>query len=107
MMVDPESESVSHLVIEKGMLLAQDTLVPVDQVQQVLHRGIFLNLTAEQALSLTEFNEHRHLQRERAMPGHQEPRSEPQPSHNGSSDMRGNGGGAGNNRRPNRRFRRH
>lgn len=66
MMVDPESEMVSHLIVEKGMLLSQDVLAPVTSVSNVLHRGIFLTLTSEAVLSLPEFNEVRYLQRERA-----------------------------------------
>src|ERR1022692_4754362 len=70
MMVDPDSETVSHLVLEKGMLLSQDVLAPVTSVNQLLYRGIFLNLTSEAVLALPEFNEARYLQRERSQGGH-------------------------------------
>ncbi len=100
MMVDPGSESVSHLVLEKGMLLQNDALAPVQSVDRILFRGIFLSITSEEAAALPEFQEGRYLARERHhnnnnggdqhMPRHH--------SHEGQ--------GGGGHRRP-RRFRRH
>lgn len=65
MMVDPGSESVSHLVLEKGMLLHSDVLAPVHSVEKILFRGIFLTINSEEVLALPEFQEGRYLARER------------------------------------------
>jgi hypothetical protein len=107
MVVDPDSESVSHLVLEKGMLLGHDVLAPVTSVSQVLHRGIFLSLTSEEILALPEFLEHRYLTRERG--GDRD--DERQHRDRGDRDNRDRGprdGGGSGHRRPNKqRFRRH
>ena len=116
MMVDPESEMVSHLIVEKGMLLSQDVLAPCDTVSSVLHRGIFLTLTSEEVLALPEFNEARYLQRERAHHHHHEGgghrhHDRGDRGDRGDRDHRGgdrgdrDGGGGGHRRRG--RFRRH
>ncbi len=105
MVVDPDSESVSHLVLEKGMLLAHDVLAPVTSVNQVLHRGIFLSITSEEILALPEFLEHRYLTR-----GRDNDRDDEQPGprqHRDRNDRGpGGGGGHGGHRRPHKRFRR-
>jgi len=104
MVVDPDSESVSHLVLEKGMLLGHDVLAPVTAVSQVLHRGIFLSLSSEEILALPEFLEHRYLRA--GMGGDRDDDREPGPPRHRDRD-RGPGGGGGGHRRPNKRFRRH
>ncbi len=85
MVVNPTSASVSHLVLEKGMMLASDALAPVDSVGRVLHRGIFLNLTKDEVNELPEFAESNYLQRGQG----------------------GGGGGGGGSRRGKGRYRRH
>ncbi len=65
MSVDPGSESVSHLVLEKGMLLHNDVLAPVHFVERILYRGIFLTISSEEVSALPEFQEGRYLARER------------------------------------------
>lgn len=64
MVVDPDSATVSHLVLEKGMMLASDALAPVESVGRVLHRGIFLNLTRADVSELPEFAEDQYLSRD-------------------------------------------
>ena len=105
MMVDPDSETVSHLILEKGMLLSQDVLASVTSVKQILYRGIFLGLSSEEVLALPEFNEARYLQRERAQGGggHEH---RPQHHERDNRDNRGDRGDGGGHRRG-RRFRRH
>ncbi|MGE0489480.1 MAG: PRC-barrel domain-containing protein [Vulcanimicrobiota bacterium] len=82
MVVNPDTASVSHLVLEKGMMLASDALAPVNSVGRVLHRGIFLNLSAEDVAELPEFAEGRYLQHQRG-------------DHDGGGNERGGGGGGG------------
>ena len=109
MMVDPDSETVSHLILEKGMLLSQDVLAPVTSVNQILYRGIFLGLSSEEVLALPEFNEARYLQRERAQGGGEGREGRPHHHDRGDRDNRdrGEGGGGGGGHRRGRRFRRH
>lgn len=107
MMVDPGSESVSHLVLEKGMLLHADVLAPVLSVERILFRGIFLNITSEEVSNLPEFQEGRYLARERhhhhSNGGDRgERENHHMPRHHGNHE----GGGGGGHRRS-RRFRRH
>lgn len=106
MMVDPGSESVSHLVLEKGMLLHADVLAPVLSVERILFRGIFLNITSEEVANLPEFQEGRYLARERHHHHNNggergERESHHIPRHHGNHE----GGGGGHRR--SRRFRRH
>ena len=109
MSVDPGSESVSHLVLEKGMLLHADVLAPVQSVERILHRGIFLNISSEDVLNLPEFQEGRYLARERHHGHHNNggdrgergEREHHVPRHHSHE-----GSGGGNHRRRGR-FRRH
>ena len=81
MVVNQESASVSHLVLEKGMMLNNDVLAPVESVAHVLHRGIFLNLEREQVVELPEFVEKQFHTRE-----------------SGGNHHEGGGGGGGGRR---------
>jgi uncharacterized protein YrrD len=102
-MVDPDTESVSHLVLEKGMMLSQDVLAPVNTVQQLLYRGIFLTLSAAEVRQLPEFNEARYIQRDRMLGNSGEGRQySDRGDREGGQDSRGNNG-----HRRGRRFRRH
>lgn len=111
MMVDPGSESVSHLVLEKGMLLHNDVLAPVHSVERILFRGIFLTISSEEVSALPEFQEGRYLARERHHHNNGGDRGERDhhvPRHHGGGhDGGGNSGGGGGGHRRSRRFRRH
>lgn len=110
MMVDPGSESVSHLVLEKGMLLHNDVLAPVHSVERILFRGIFLTISSEEVSALPEFQEGRYLARERHHHNNGGDRGERDhhvPRHHGGHDGGGNSGGGGGGHRRSRRFRRH
>lgn len=89
-MVDPDTASVSHLVIEKSSFLDKDIMVPTDRVGQVLHRGIFLTANIGELLDMDEFPESDYGGRERQERG---------------NDNRGSGGGGGGRR--GKRYRRH
>lgn len=118
MMVDPGSESVSHLVLEKGMLLHNDVLAPVHSVERILFRGIFLTISSEEVSGLPEFQEGRYLARERHHHNNggdrdnrdrepREPRGDHQMHrHHGGHDGGGGQQGGGGHRRRGR-FRRH
>ncbi len=121
MMVDSGSESVSHLVLEKGMLLHNDVLAPVHSVERILFRGIFLTISSEEVSALPEFQEGRYLARERHHHNNGGDRDnrdnrenrenrdrgdhQMHRHHSGGHDNGGNGGGGGHRRRG--RFRRH
>ncbi len=121
MSVDPGSESVSHLVLEKGMLLANDVLAPVHCVERILYRGIFLTISSEEVSALPEFQEGRYLARERYHHNNNErgergnigdrgDRGEQQHMprhHNGGGQGNDGGGQGGGAHRRSRRFRRH
>ena len=64
-MVDPETASVSHLVLEKSSFLEKDVMVPTDRVGQVLHRGIFLTANIGELLDMEEFPESEYGGRDR------------------------------------------
>ena len=56
-MVDPDTASVSHLVLEKSSFLGRDIMVPTDRVGQVLHRGIYLTANIGELVDMEEFPE--------------------------------------------------
>lgn len=56
-MVDPETASVSHLVLEKSSFVDKDIMVPTDRVGQVLHRGIYLTANIGELVDMEEFPE--------------------------------------------------
>ena len=96
-MVDPETASVSHLVLEKSSFLEKDIMVPTDRVGQVLHRGIFLTANIGELLDMEEFPESDYGGRER---------HERSDNHRSSSSSSSGGGGGGGSRRG-KRYRRH
>lgn len=62
---DPEPpHAVRQLVVEKGMLLHRDTMIPVEAIKSSEMSGIRLGLNAEQIQELPEFIETRWFQRE-------------------------------------------
>lgn len=64
-MVDPDTASVSHLVLEKSSFLEKDVMVPTDRVGQVLHRGIFLTANIGELVDMEEFPESEYGGRDR------------------------------------------
>lgn len=87
LMVDPDTASVTHLVLEKGHFLTNDIMVPTDRVGQVLHRGIYLTATSGELIDMEEFPESEYTGRDR----------------NDRNDRGGGGGGRGRGKR----YRRH
>lgn len=59
--VEPETEVVTHLVLERGMMLSRDVLAPIGVVGRVMNRGIFLTITPEEVQELADFAEGRYL----------------------------------------------
>lgn len=59
--VEPETEVVTHLVLERGMMLSRDVLAPIGVVGRVMHRGIFLTISADEVQELADFAEGRYL----------------------------------------------
>jgi hypothetical protein len=64
-MVDPDTASISHLVLEKSSFLEKDVMVPTDRVGQVLHRGIFLTANIGELVDMEDFPESEYGSRER------------------------------------------
>lgn len=59
--VEPETEVVTHLVLERGMMLSRDVLAPIGVVGRVMHRGIFLTISPDEVQELADFAEGRYL----------------------------------------------
>lgn len=107
LMVDPETASVSHLVLEKSSYVTNDVMIPTDRVGQVQNRGIFLTANIGELIDMEEFPETAYTGRhaERQDRDHRDHRGERDGrGDRGERDGRGNSGGG--NRR-NKRFRRH
>lgn len=104
LMVDPDTASVSHIVLEKSNYLTHDVMVPTDRVGQILNRGIFLTANLGELLDMEEFPESAYTGRQ-AERGERSERSEPRPEARQERD-RDRGGNGGGNRR-NKRYRRH
>lgn len=101
LMVDPDTASVSHIVLEKSNYLTHDVMVPTDRVGQILNRGIFLTANLGELLDMEEFPESAYTGRQ----AERGERSEPRPEARQERD-RDRGGNGGGNRR-NKRYRRH
>ncbi len=110
LVVDPDTASVSHLVLEKSSYIHNDVMVPTDRVGQVLNRGIFLTANLGELIDMEEFPES-------AYTGQRGDRSERSEGNGGNVGNRQDGRGErsdrgnGNNRRGggnnNKRYRRH
>lgn len=57
LVVDPDTASVSHLVLEKSSYIHADVMVPTDRVGQVLNRGIYLTANLGELIDMEEFPE--------------------------------------------------
>jgi osmotically-inducible protein OsmY/sporulation protein YlmC with PRC-barrel domain len=57
LVIDPDDETISNLVVEKGLLLRKDVVVPVSWVVKADEERIFVNATASEVDSLPEFRE--------------------------------------------------
>lgn len=104
LMVDPDTASVSHLVLEKSSYVNADVMVPTDRVGQVLNRGIYLTANVGELIDMEEFPEAAYS----GQRGERGERSERMDggrpdSRNDRQDRSGNSNG---NRR-NKRYRRH
>jgi sporulation protein YlmC with PRC-barrel domain len=110
LMVDPETASVSHLVLEKSSYVNADVMIPTDRVGQVLNRGIYLTANLGEIIDMEEFPESAYTGRDASRGDRGErmdrnDRQEQQPRDRGDRGDRGNS--AGGNRRNNKRYRRH
>lgn len=105
LMVDPDTASVSHLVLEKSSYINADVMIPTDRVGQVLNRGIYLTANLGEIIDMEEFPEsaysgQRGDRQERDRNDRQDGNREGRGDRGGD---RGNGGGG----RRNKRYRRH
>lgn len=55
--VDPDDNEVTDLIVERGLLLRQDIVVPIGWVEQASEDEIVLNATATELNKLPEFHE--------------------------------------------------
>lgn len=103
LMVDPDTASVSHLVLEKSSYVTADVMVPTDRVGQVLNRGIFLTANLGELIDMEEFPESAYSGGRGGDRGDRGDRLD-----NGRQDSRGDRQDRGNNaNRRNKRYRRH
>ena len=57
--IDPHTRRVTHLVIQRGFLLAEDRVVPVELVERATPEGIFLHLTSREVGRQPPYQEER------------------------------------------------
>jgi uncharacterized protein YrrD len=55
--IDPDAQRVTHIVIHKGTWLSHDIVVPLDEVERADEQGVHLRLTPEQVDGLPDFVE--------------------------------------------------
>jgi osmotically-inducible protein OsmY len=55
--IDPHTQRVTDLIVEKGFLLTTDRVVPVDRVDQVEDEGIRLTIASDDLSDYPEYNE--------------------------------------------------
>lgn len=102
-MVDPDTASISHLVLEKSSYVNADVMIPTARVGQVLNRGIYLTATLGELIDMEEFPESAYSGRD-SNRGDRSDR-EPRPERNDRGNIGGPGGNR--NRNSNKRYRRH
>lgn len=100
-MVDPDTASISHLVLEKSSYVNADVMIPTARVGQVLNRGIYLTATLGELIDMEEFPESAYTGRDAQRGDRMERDSRPERG----NDRNGGGGNRNNNR--NKRYRRH
>lgn len=111
LMVDPETASVSHLVLEKSSYVNADVMVPTDRVGQVLNRGIYLTANLGEVIDMEEFPESAYTGRNAERGNNDRPdrndrndrNDRPERGNSASANHRRSGGGNNNNKR----YRRH
>ena len=55
--IDPDTERVTHLIVEKGFLQKTDHVVPVEALAETTDEGIRLNMSTADLEQLTQFQE--------------------------------------------------
>ena len=103
LMVDPDTASVSHLVLEKSSYINNDVMVPTDRVGQVLNRGIYLTANLGEIIDMEEFPESAYT----GQRGDRSERGERGNSERPEGRDRGNSERGSNGNRRNKRYRRH
>ena len=88
-MVDPDTASASHLVLEKSSFLEKDIMVPTERVGQVLHRGIFLTANIGELVDMEEFPESEYGGRDRGDRGDRDSGSSSSSNNNSNRGRRG------------------
>ncbi len=101
-MVDPDTASISHLVLEKSSYVTADVMIPTERVGQVLNRGIYLTATLGELIDMEEFPEAAYAGRD-GQRGERERDSRPERGNDRNSGNSSSGG----NRNRNKRYRRH
>jgi len=57
LVVDPQTQQVTDLVVEKGLLLKQDRVIPVSTIERVTEREIYLNLRSHEVSTYPEYHQ--------------------------------------------------
>jgi uncharacterized protein YrrD len=55
--IDPDAQRVTHVVIHKGTFLSRDIVVPIDAVERTDDRGVYLRLAPDRVEALPDFVE--------------------------------------------------
>ncbi len=53
--IDPDSQQPTHLVVKRGRLHIREILVPVSLIAEVTEEAVFLNLTRETLVGLSDY----------------------------------------------------
>jgi uncharacterized protein YrrD len=53
--VDPQTQRVTDLVVERGFLLTTDLVLPVDVVERAAGENIYLSISSEELGNYTEY----------------------------------------------------
>ena len=57
LMIDPETGSITHLVVQQGLLFPDYLNIPISFVESISHEGIFLSLPHEELCFFSQFFE--------------------------------------------------
>lgn len=68
--IDPESNEVTHLVVRQGLLAAHDKVLPLDRVEVGTENGIVVRLTLAEFEQLPDFEEAQTVAADEVRPGH-------------------------------------
>jgi len=58
LVADPATKEITHLIVEKGFLLKQDRIIPLDRVERAGKEGVTLSLSSEELSEFETYQEY-------------------------------------------------